>query len=91
MGLNKPERTNCMKETGVDEKEAKAAFGAQKFPAKRNFKCYLECQHRHLGFIDADDNARECKEQVSHIADVCEKLYEYVVKCGIPKVFAKLN
>ncbi|KAF5282226.1 hypothetical protein FQA39_LY17670 [Lamprigera yunnana] len=63
----------CVKESGVDETEAKNVFETLKFPEDRNFKCYVKCQMLSLDFINSkgEPNAQKL---ISEAKNVNEKV-----------------
>ncbi|KAF5282223.1 hypothetical protein FQA39_LY17667 [Lamprigera yunnana] len=69
----------CVKESGVDETEAKNLFKTLKFPEDRNFKCYVKCQMLSLGFFNSKGEVN-IQNLISQAKNVDEKSVKEAVE-----------
>ncbi|KAF5282224.1 hypothetical protein FQA39_LY17668 [Lamprigera yunnana] len=63
----------CVKESGVDETEAKNVFETLKFPEDRNFKCYIKCQMLSLDLFNSKGEPN-VQKLISEVKNLTEKV-----------------
>ncbi|KAF5282222.1 hypothetical protein FQA39_LY17666 [Lamprigera yunnana] len=63
----------CVKESSVDENEAKNIFKSLKFPEDHSFKCFVKCQMQSLDFVNSKGEPN-IQNLISQAKNVDEKI-----------------